>query len=876
MMAIKSHAAIQLKDYEQPNFWAKSTYLLFQLREEECLVTSKVSYEKNTGRKSELRLNGKNLDLLQVRVNDKELRLSSIDFSPEHLFLKELPDSFELELVTRIKPQLNLALEGLYRSGEKLCTQCEPEGFRRITYYLDRPDVMSEYTTRIEAEKSRYPILLSNGNLIESGAIDDQFHFCTWHDPFPKPSYLFALVAGNLAVIKDQFRTKSGRDVCLKIFVEPWNQDKCAFAMEALKQAMSWDEDVYGLEYDLDIFMIVAVSDFNMGAMENKGLNIFNSKYILAKPETATDQDFEAIQTVVGHEYFHNWTGNRVTCRDWFQLSLKEGLTVFRDQEFSADLGSPSVRRIGDVTSLRNSQFLEDSGPMAHPVRPDSYIEINNFYTATVYNKGAEVIRMIYTILGHEKYMDGIRLYFERHDGQAVTVEDFVAAMEDGSGIKLDTFMSWYFQAGTPTVKIRQEYHAKDKKLALHCEQIFNDSLPKKPEKPYLIPIKSAFLGSHGQALKTKYHAQQSDEHVLILEEKEQTIWLEDVAEKPVPSLLRDFSAPIFLDYQYSKVDLRFLLAHDTNDFNRYEAAQNLAITIIKARLLAKTSLSKPEPDDLTAFQSLLLQADLDARLVAKALTLPSVEFLTNSFPKTKIEDLYEAREWLMLSLAEHCQNNFLERLQLANHHGEYAVNREQIADRELKRICLHFLCCLKETKYFDLAYQQFQQATNMTDTINALSCLVHYEVPQREQALNEFFEKWQDDELVIDKWFAVQASSNHPEVLLHVEKLVKHPHFNILKPNRVYSVLRQFIRCNPKGFHHPQGRGYQLMADHILKIDPNNSQVASLLATALSQWRSFNQERQDLMKQELQRIQMQKNLSRDTFEVIQKSLAGV
>lgn len=873
-MADQQHQTIYLRDYTEPNYWAAETRLHFRLEEDRTLVTSVVRYTRNSTKPNFLRLHGRDLKLVGLKIDGKSLPLAELDYSPQHLTLKNLPDQLEVAVTTELKPHENTALEGLYKSSGKFCTQCEPEGFRRITYYLDRPDVMSEFYTTIEADRDRYPVLLSNGNLIRQGELDNNRHFCTWHDPFPKPSYLFALVAGDLVPIEDSFTTKSGRNVALKIFVEDFNRDKCGFAMESVKQAMKWDEDVYGLEYDLDIFMIVAVSDFNMGAMENKGLNIFNSKYILAKPETATDHDFEAIQGVVGHEYFHNWTGNRITCRDWFQLSLKEGLTVFRDQEFSADMTSRAVKRIAEVSSLRNSQFLEDSGPMAHPVRPDRYMEINNFYTATVYNKGAEVIRMIHTMIGEEAFQRGMDLYTERHDGQAATIEDFVRAMADASGTDLTRFMRWYTQAGTPKLNVTMTYEPQAERLRLTFEQVLPDTPDHRVKEPFTIPVKTAFLLTNGEPESFNYQGKSATEHVLIVSEKQQEFVFDGIKEKPIPSFLRDFSAPVFLNYEYHKADLRFLLKHETNDFNRFEAAQNLAITIIKDRVFEGTSVKSPDRDDLASFCSLLTNDRVDPRLMAKALTLPSVEFLTNSFPGTEVEKLFDARQWLAQAIAQYCEDDFLQLYQSVQGQKEFSLSQKAVENREVKRISLQYLTQLEKPEYFAMAFDQFQQSNNMTDKFNALACLVHHPITERDQALKNFYDTWHQDELVLDKWFALQASSNHPEVLSHVQQLVEHKDFNLLKPNRVYAVLRQFIRCNPYGFHHPSGDGYRLMADYVLKLDPKNSQVASMLATALSQWKSFDPNRQMLMKDQLMRIKAQKDLSKDTYEVIAKSLA--
>ena len=877
-MSKTQHQIIYLKDYQEPNYKAKKTQLKFLLHEDSTLVESEVHYIKTENGKPELRLDGRDLNLISVAINDQNVPLESLDYSPNHICLSKLPDDFKLTIITEIYPQNNTALEGLYKSNGKFCTQCEPEGFRRITYFVDRPDNMSEYFVRIEADRKLYPHLLSNGNLIESGDLPGDRHFALWHDPFLKPSYLFALVAGDLAVATDQFVTKSGRPIDIRLYVEPQNHDKCEFAIEAIKDSMAWDERVFDLEYDLDIFMVVAVSDFNMGAMENKGLNIFNSKYILAKPETATDTDYEAIQGVIGHEYFHNWTGNRVTCRDWFQLSLKEGLTVFRDQEFSADLNSRPVKRILDVMSLRNSQFLEDSGPMAHPVRPDSYMEINNFYTPTVYNKGAEVIRMIDTILGRETFIKAVQHYLRSHDGRAATIEDFIDSMETISKRDFSSqFKRWYTQSGTPQVSVTLNH--KDNQLTL----TFVQSLPPTPGQgsklPQLIPIRSAFFSSDGQPLEFVYDGKLAHEHTLLLEEFNQEIRIDGLKERPIPSFLRDFSAPVFLNYSYSKAELRLLIEKETNDFNRYEACQKLAICLMQEALEQKRHDKSQhwqfEEEDIHAFVKLLHMGNIDGSLIAKCFMLPTVEYLTNALSKETVDDLFDVRQALSFALANACESFFASILTKAEAgiHKPYQFTGSEVSRRELLKIALHYLSYLQTHEYLDRIEAFYYQCNNMTDTMSCLGALRSLECPQRERALAHFYETWQHDELVIDKWFAIQASSNHPDVLNQVKSLLEHPDFNLLKPNRVYAVLRQFMRCNPHGFHNRSGEGYRLLTDKIIEIDSKNSSVSSMLATSLSQWRSFDRARQALMKKELIRLQKLDTLSRDTYEIVEKSL---
>lgn len=862
---------IRLSEYTPANYQAIKTELTFDLYEDHAIVMSRVQYEQNAGAKNMLRLEGLEQELKFAKLNGEVLDLNQLDFSPDYLILEDLPSNFELELATKLYPSKNTALEGLYKSNGKFCTQCEPEGFRRITYYLDRPDVMSEYVTTVIADKKAYPILLSNGNPIERKDLKDGRHMVVWHDPFPKPSYLFALVAGDLSLVEDSYRTKSGRDVTLQIFVEKENLDKCDHAMQSVKDSMKWDEDVYGLEYDLDIFMIVAVSDFNMGAMENKGLNIFNSKYVLANPKTATDTDFEGIQSVVGHEYFHNWTGNRVTCRDWFQLSLKEGLTVFRDQEFSADLNSRGVCRIADVKALRASQFVEDGGPMAHPVRPDSYIEINNFYTSTIYNKGAEVIRMFHTILGAENYYKGIDLYFQRHDGEAATIENFVSAMEDASGQDLNQFTRWYHQAGTPSVNAEMSY--SDGSISLNLEQILKKTPGQDKKKAQLIPIKTSFFDSEsGKAVPFTYNGETKTEHVLMLGEMNQEFTFEGFSSKPVPSLARSFSAPIYMNYPYTDSELMFLMKWDNDDFNRYEAAQNLAISLMAQR--KENKQFELAEDVISAYKFLLDSNDVEMRIKAKALTLPSLDYLVNlETAPANLDLIAEARSWLLESIAKSCYSKFLDTYHSCAGAKEFSLSADEVGKRELKATCLGFLMAGNQKEATKLAKDLFDSANNMTDTVSSMRNLVDIDDKARSEVLDDFYKTWSHDQLVMDKWFALQASSYHKDVLKHVKDLLKHKDFDVLNPNRVRSVMRMFAHANPDGFHHISGAGYKLMADYAIKLDSKNSQVAAMLANTLSQWKRYDKKRQGLMKAELKRIASRKALSKDVYEIVSKSL---
>ncbi len=870
-MKAEAPQPVQLKDYLPPSYWVKKVKLTIDLDPEKTLVRSVIRYDHNPGQARSLRLEGSELQLVEAKLNNQILKLTELDVSPSHLALSELPESFELELVTEINPRTNLAFEGLYLSNGNYYTQCEPEGFRRITYFLDRPDVMTVYETTLRALESTCPVLLSNGNLIEKGKLDNGRHFAVWHDPFPKPSYLFALVAGNLSRASAEFTTQSGRKVDIHVYVEHENMPKTDFALDAIKRAMIWDEKVYGLEYDLDLFMVVAVSDFNMGAMENKGLNIFNSKYILASAATATDEDYEKILGVVGHEYFHNWTGNRVTLRDWFQLSLKEGLTVFRDQEFSADEGSAAVKRVTDVRMLREQQFPEDGGPMAHPVRPESYIEINNFYTPTVYHKGAEVIRMMHTMIGASTFRKAMDAYFKKYDGQAVTVEDFLDVVEKVSGRSLAQFKLWYQQAGTPQLDVRRTYDAAKQSMTLKVRQTLPATPGQTQKKPQLIPLRVAFIGVSGLPLDSHYAGKSGHEHLLLVTEESQEFSFTQVKEQAIPSLLRNFSAPVILDAHLEKSELYTLLRSDTDPFNRYEAAQTLALETILAK--AKGTISKLEDAHIAGFKALLKDDTIDPRLVAMTIQAPTTDYIINRESNSDIEGLFSARSWLLQELAKTCQAEIIacyERTRDAS----YQMTKEAIARRDLNNACLQLLAGLGTEDALKRLQQHYQSASNMTDTIGALSAIVHLKTPLRESCLDDFYKRWKKDPLVIDKWFQVQASSQHPEVLQHVKSLLAHPDFDILNPNRVYSVFRHFTKSNPYGFHHPSGEGYRIVAEYVLRIDKNNPQVAAMLAGVLSRFRKFDDKRQALIRQHLEQIAKTEGLSRDVFEVVSKSLA--
>jgi aminopeptidase N len=854
--------AISLADYRQPSYWARRVHLQLELDPDTTRVTSVVEYEHNPGHPNTLDLCGKDLTLKAVQVDGQSRDLASLSYSAEHLELGDLPARFTLQVETLIHPKHNSALEGLYLSNGAFFTQCEAQGFRRLTYFLDRPDVMASFQTTIIADKRRYPVLLSNGNCVEAKDLGDGRHLVKWHDPFPKPSYLFALVAGDLGHKEDVFTTRSGRKVGLHIYVEPENLHKCDFAFSALKHAMKWDEDVYGLEYDLDTFMIVAVNDFNMGAMENKGLNIFNAKYVLASPDTATDKDFENILGIVGHEYFHNWSGNRVTLRDWFQLSLKEGLTVFRDQQFSADLGSAAVKRIVDIKRLREHQFTEDDSPLAHPVRPESYIEINNFYTSTVYEKGAEIIRMIYTLLGEETYLRAMTEYFRRFDGQAVTIEDMLNVLEEVSGRSLGQFKRWYQRPGTPILLVDRLEGVNEQTLRFRQE--FTKALELSHE-PMLIPFRVAFLGADKTPLVTVCNGVKAHEHLLEITEIEQSFTFSNVASGAIPSLLRGFSAPVKLKAQASFAERILALGAETDRFNKYEAAQQLA-----EEMIGKTAL----PDDyIAAFKSLLADADDDPYFSALAIQPPTPEQLAHKRESVDLEGLYA--DYLRYSRLV-AQSSYPELLSTYHRFANklpQAMDRMASARRELRNTALFLLSTSATPESLSLVKAHYRSAKTMTDSIAALQILASSEDSEREALLNDFYLRWSKDPLVLDKWFAAQAGSSHPEVLSHVKALLGHKDFDIYNPNRVFSVFRSFAKINPHGFHHLSGEGYELVSDYVLELDRSNPQTAARLVNVLTRFNNLDTQRQTLMKKALRRVSEHGPLSSDVYEIVSKSL---
>lgn len=868
--------AIYLKDYKQPEFWIPKVNLHFNLNEEFTRVKSVLSVEKNLAQqgssnaslKSSLVLNGEKLKLVNISLDGKKLGPKDYELGASDLIIPNAPDRFTLEIETEIEPQKNLACEGLYKSSGMYCTQCEAESFRKITYFLDRPDVMSVYTVTIEAEKSRYPILLSNGNLSSKKDLPNGRHQAVWHDPFKKPPYLFALVAGDLGSIEDRFVTKSGREVILKIFAKHGNEDRCQHAMQSLKWSMKWDEDTYGLEYDLDIFMIVVAEDFNMGAMENKGLNIFNANYILANPQTATDHDYNAITAVVGHEYFHNFTGNRVTCRDWFQLSLKEGLTVFRDQRFSADLGSAAVHRIDEVIRLRTHQFAEDAGPMAHPVRPQSYITIDNFYTLTVYEKGAEVIRMIETILGRDGFRKGMDLYFKRHDGQAVTTEDFVSAMSDANNIDLNQFKNWYDQAGTPIISVKTAHNVDLGTYEIILSQRSLPSPGQRDKKPFHVPIVIGLLNESGKDLDL-------GSKILHLREEKQVFTFEGIKEKPVLSLLRGFSAPVRVEYEYTDEELAFLIAHDSDSFSRWEAAQTFVCRLVKDLVADHQSgVALREPTRLIeAYARLLKDTSVDSAFISLMLALPAEQYMSQFFKTVDVEAIFAAREHLMLAIARAHRGWFKNTYAALVRQGTEGFGPQPSGRRSLKNRCLEYLAINGDSEDYDLCLNQQKNSGNMTEELGALEALNRMDCKERETALADFYSKWKKESLVMNKWLTMQAISPLNGTLDTVRRLSLDPIFDKNNPNKIYSLYAAYCRFNQLRFHDPSGEGYRFIADQVLEIDSRNPQVASRLMTGFGQWRIMESGRQDLIKTELSRILTQKNLSNNVYELASKML---
>jgi aminopeptidase N len=857
---------IHLSDYTVPDFLIDTVQLAFDIRAAETRVKAQLAVRRNGTHTRPLVLQGHGLKTHFVGMNGTAAPFTA---TTDSLTLENVPDTFTLDTDVAILPQENTSLEGLYASGGAFCTQCEAEGFRKITWFLDRPDVMARYTVTIEADKKSYPVLLSNGNPIHHADLPEGRHSVTWEDPFPKPCYLFALVAGDLGVVEDHYQTSSKRQVLLQIYCEHGRENECGYAMESLKKAMKWDEDTYGLEYDLDRFMIVAVSFFNMGAMENKGLNIFNAKYVLARPEIATDRDFYNVESIVAHEYFHNWTGDRVTCRDWFQLSLKEGLTVYRDQEFSADMNSRAVARIEDVRALRERQFLEDSSATAHPVRPESYMAIDNFYTATVYEKGAEVVRMYETLAGKDGFRKGMDLYFQRHDGHAVTCDDFRAAMADANGLDLDQFALWYSQSGTPRLTIRGAYDAGAQTYTLTIRQSCPATPGQPTKKPFHIPVAIGLLDHKGHdMIGTK---------ILELRQDEQSFTLTGILSPPTPSLLRGFSAPVNVDFAYSDEDLAFLMAHDSDAFGRWEAGQTLAGRILSAAIARVEDGDTPPPLPAAftaAFGRVLEDALIDPAFTATAIALPSESYLGQSRTEIDVRAIHTVREHVRLQLATAHQDQFLALYDQLAAEDPADLSNQAMARRALKNSCLAYLALLKDPAITVRILNQLENGGSMTNSIAALSILADSDSPDRAPALARFYDRWQTEANVIDKWFSVQAMSKRADAIADVEALLQHPAFDIKNPNRVYALVRGFADGNAVHFHDLSGKGYALLADTAKKIDAFNPIVAGRLLEPFTRWQKYSPAHQMLMKRVLEDIAALPGLSKNSREVVNKALS--
>jgi len=857
---------IYLKDYKAPEFVISSVKLDANLGKESTLINATLLIKRNGDHSSMLVLNGEKMTLLGLKINGVELSDQEYKVTDEQLIISKVPNEFVLEINTELKPHLNTELSGLYQSSGNFCTQCEAEGFRRITYFLDRPDVLSTYEVTITANKKDCPVLLSNGNFVDSGDNGDETHWAKWHDPHPKPCYLFALVAGDLENISDRFTTQSGKEVALNIYTQAHNIDKCEHAMASLINSMKWDERVYGREYDLDIYNIVAVDDFNMGAMENKGLNVFNSKYVLANQQTATDADYEGIESVIGHEYFHNWSGNRVTCRDWFQLSLKEGFTVFRDQEFSADMGSRSVKRIRDVQILRAYQFKEDAGPMAHPVRPDSYQEINNFYTVTIYEKGAEVIRMMHAMVGSDGFRKATDLYFDRFDGQAVTTEDFVQCVEQANDLDLGQFRLWYTQSGTPNVHVSQTFEDGNFVLA------FKQSCPATPnqtdKEPFQIPISMALFDQNGE---------KQQEKTLIIDQTEQRFEFEGFTQTPLVSILRNFSAPIKLEFEQSDDELAKLVKVDDNGFSRWEAMQRLSLNL----LLPAINNGAFDNDDyqrlLDTLKSLIndhfsARESQDKAILSEMLSLPSAAYIAELISPIDPQKIIQMREALMERLAVDLEELFLELYKKNSDDGDFSLSSSAMAKRALKNTALKYLVASNKAENFELAMQQYNNANNMTDSLASFAAIVHSASQQRDHVINDFYQRWQPETLVLDKWFAIQAMTPNGDTLGRVKELMQTTEFSMNNPNKVRSLIGAFTG-NLVAFHQKDGSGYQFHADRVIELNAINPQVAARMVGVFNSWKAYAEPYSSLMEQQLERINSQNNLTKDVKEIVTKAL---
>jgi aminopeptidase N len=870
--------AIYRKDYTAYPWNVVHLDLHFDIGAETTVVRAGMEFQqKNAGEgPQDIVLNGSDLELLSITLNGQVLTDSDYCVEGERLTIPAAPQISRLETEVRIHPASNFAFEGLYLSGDFLLTQCEAQGFRKITWFPDRPDVMTIYKVTLEADKSDYPVLLSNGNQTDSGDLPEGRHWACWQDPFPKPSYLFAIVAGDLALVEDHFRTRSGRDVALRIYVEAENIDRCDHAMESLINAMRWDEERFDLEYDLDIYHIVATNDFNMGAMENKSLNIFNSKYVLARPDTATDVDYQGIEGVIGHEYFHNWTGNRVTCQDWFQLTLKEGLTVFRDEEFSADMQSRAVKRIQDVRGLRSRQFPEDDGPMSHPIRPDRYVEINNFYTATVYQKGATIIRMYHTLLGESGFQKGMKLYFERHDGQAVTCDDFRAAMADANEVNLDRFGRWYSQSGTPKVFVSDRYDAEAQTYTLRLKQQTSPTPDQQDKQALVLPFALGLLSADGEELALQFASENeatAGTRLLVMQETEHEYTFVNVPEAPVPSLFRDYSAPVKIEYEYSPDQLATLIAHDSDAYVRWDASQRMAVNAVleQCQRFADSQDMILESSLVDAFKGILSDRDADPALLAEAMMLPDEDYLADQMKIVDVDGIHAARDFIKKGLANELELFFRNRYDELNDNLPYQKSAKAMARRSLKNICLSYLC--DTDKGEALAVAQLESSDNMTDTLAALKGLIVMDSSEAVTALAQFEDKWKTDALVMDKWFVMQAIKPGNETVRTVIKLMDHPAFSIQNPNKVRALIGVFSMLNPTAFHAEDGSGYAFHADRVIQLDGLNPQIAARMASAFNRWKRYDENRKMRMQSELKRIASVDNLSRDVAEIVNNAL---
>jgi len=878
-MRTETGKPILLSDYRPPDWLVDRVDLDVSLHATQTRVRATLHLKPSAGTPAPLVLEGDDLTLVSLKLDGRPLAADAYTAAPDRLTIAQPPARpLTLEIETRVDPTANTQLSGLYRSSGTYCTQCEAEGFRRITYFPDRPDVMAVYTTRIEADKADAPVLLANGNLIDSGDLGDSRHFAVWHDPFKKPSYLFALVGGRLGVVEDSFTTMSGRAVALKIYVEPGKESLCGYAMDSLKRAMRWDEEAFGREYDLDIFMIVAVSDFNMGAMENKGLNVFNDKLVLASPDTATDGDYARIEAVIAHEYFHNWTGNRITCRDWFQLCLKEGLTVFRDQEFSADQRSRPVKRVADVRLLRTTQFVEDAGPLAHPVRPTQYKEINNFYTTTVYEKGAEVVRMIKTLVGADKFREGMDLYFQRHDGEAATIEQFVQCFADVSKRDMTQFMRWYSQSGTPEVIASGTYDAQRKTYRLEIGQAVPATPGQLAKEPMVIPLAFGLIDRNGRDLIAARANGSAAPGVLVLDQPAQKWEFDGIAERPVLSINRGFSAPVRLTANLSTEDLTFLAAHDSDAFNRWNATQALAIRALLETITRFPAGGQMRPADglMTALAAILADTTLEPAFVALALTPPGETDIAREIGRDIDPDaIHRALTALRAAIGTRLNEALLATYQKLTSTAPYTPDAASAGRRALRNVCLDLLAAGGAEDAIARAARQYETADNMTDRSAALSTLAQHAVPQREAALADFYKRYADNPLIIDKWLSLQAAIAEPQTLDRVRALTAHPAFAMTNPNRVRALIGAFAHGNPREFNRADGAGYGFIADMVLALDPANPQVAARLATAFRSWRMLESARRGKAQAAMQRIKAAPSLSRDVADIVERSLAG-